>query len=1327
MQRRTFLRNTIAGSAGMMVIPLLGEGNPRKMPAGLNDDQLEQSFAHPPDTARPWAFYMWMNGNITKEGITADLEVMKRMGIGGAICFNSAVGIPRGAVDYAGDAWMDATLHAIREAARLGLEFTLHNSPGYSGCGGPWVTPEMSMQELVWTETRIQNTPTGNIPLSRPYAKQDYYRDAFVIAYPSLPAEKALMKDALTRILVNGQETDKSIITDGNPEIKIRIEPAGDKPAILQMEFAMPFEARAISILRKPEIPTDLFDGPRDHPPVIHLECSDNGNDFRLVGTIRCPELRQMDTPAVLSFAATTAMYYRLVFTTPSWISRVHLQSGPRLAGWPGKTNYTHGDAGGETPDIDSTLIIDPAAVIDISHKMDEKGNLQWTPPAGTEQRWTILRIGHTTTGEQCAAHPDAGAGLEIDKFRKEAVEFHFAAFLDKLLTRLKDFPGAGLKGITIDSWEAGKQNWTINFPAEFKARRNYNIVSWMPALTGRIVGSIDETERFLWDVRKTHSDLLAENFYGHFSHCCHRRGLSFSAEPYGDGNFDSLQVSQYLDTPMSEFWTRYIYGSDNYSKQAVSAAHIYGKKVAAAESFTAMPATAKWTDYPYSLKAEGDYFFTLGINRLVFHTFVHQPYTTGLPGMTMGPFGAHFDRNNTWTEQAYGWTSHLKRAQYLLQQGLAIADVCYFKGDNPESGIPDIYYFLPRGYAGDVTGADGLQRFSIDNGNIVLPDGMRYRICIMAQLKSMQPSTLNKLKELVAAGMVLLVNNKPSQCYGLSHKDEDVQQIAHELYGELDGISIKERHYGKGKIIWGKSLSQVLEEQATPLDFTYTASSQDAAIHYIHKIAGDTDFYFISNHRRRKESIVTSFRISDRQPEIWNPETGRHYHAALYETLEDRTLLPLVLEPAGALFIVFRKKSVSKPDMSVLRNGQEIIHTKSFPLPKTALYADVQNNFTVTVWAKPDTFAHGGKSMLFHPPEGETVYGKGHAAFGLSAGQNAVRVYERKKGTAREVLSYIRPVEGWTFIVVVYNNGQPTLYINGRQAGSNKGSGDVIHPGMSEPASQYQFASYFEGNYTEPQLYKHLLGEEEIKRQYAAGLPPPVLPTGMELEHNNKQLKALIWQNGMYTLKGNNVTHSLGNITGCKETAIAGSWKLRFPAGYGALPEVILPSLISLHKHENFDVKHFSGTVTYTTSFTIPANAIQAGKRLYLHLGRVEVVAEVKLNGKALGLLWKEPFLVEMTHAARAGSNNLQISITNLWPNRLIGDEALPPENEYSVHNYIEKLPDWYTTNQPKQGRRTSFAVWHTLEKDSPLLESGLLGPVKWLIAIEKQHLIKT
>jgi len=1344
MKRRAFLKNTLFTSTGIFILPSLSHAMMLTEETDLAS--LDSNFIHPPDSSRPWCYYMWMNGNITKEGITLDLEAMKRIGIGGFICFNSAVGIPRGPVDYAGDVWMDATAHLASESQRIGLIMTLHNSPGYSGCGGPWITPEMSMQQLVWTETRAISNGLLDVTLARPYAKRNYYRDAYIVAYPSLVAEKALMKDKIINIWQNGKLIDKNILIDGNLETKIRLEvnnvninadntvpydissgTARDiskdngyaKSAFVVFEFDEPFEARAITIYRKPEVPRDLFDGPRDIPPVFSLEYSDDNIQYRTIGNIRNPELRSMDTPSSLTFNAVKAKYYRLTTSSSSWLCEVELHNTPRLGGWPGKIGNTHGDSNGDTPGVSTELIIDSAKVIDVSGKMDHTGRLQWKAPTGN---WTILRIGHTTTGEECAAQPDAGAGLQTDKFRKEALDFHFSEFLDKVFARVKPYMGKSFRSITVDSWEAGKQNWTMDFPAAFQQTHKYNIVKWMPAMTGRIVDSIDDTERFLWDVRKTQADLLSDNFYAYYMELCHQRGLEFYAEPYGDANFDSLQVSQYLDIPMSEFWSRYIYGSDIYSKQATSAAHVYGRKVAAAEAFTAMPATSKWTDYPYSLKAEGDYFFTLGINRLVFHTFVHQPYNTGFPAMTMGPFGIHIDRNNTWTEQAHGWTDHLKRSQYLLQHGLFVADVCYFKGDNPESGIPDVYRYLPQGYAGDVVGADALhKRFVINNGKIVLSDGMSYRLCMMAPLQNILPSSLNKLKELVRDGMTLVVSNKPLKAYGHASQDTEIQTIVNELYGDLNGQTVTEHRYGKGRIIWGKTLKTIFKENEINPDFEYSAENQDATIHYIHKHTDDFEFYFISNHRRRRENIVCSFRTKGRKPEIWNSEKGEIYEAVLFETENGRTVIPFELEPAGSLFVVFRKPDESKGFSVVTKDDKTILTTHSFNPAKTNLYADVQNNFTVTLWAKPDTYAQSGKSMLFHPPIGETVYGSGHAAMGLAAGQNAIRVSERSRGNAREVLSYSHPVEGWTHLGVVYSNGKPSLYVNGKLVAENGSSDNIVHPGMGTEPSSDQFSSYFEGNYTHPQLFKDVLTALQIEKLYAEGLPQPLLPTGIHLTKVRNQMKALIWQDGDYIISGNTQSQPLGQIKGCKILEINGSWKVKFSSPLPKLSDIVIPELISLHKHSDLNVKHFAGTATYMKTVVISKNELLPDKRLFLHLGRVEVVAEVKVNGKDFGVLWKEPFMIDITKAAKEGDNLLEIIVTNLWPNRLIGDEFLPEENQYTKDHNIKKLPDWYVNNQPKQGERLTFSTWKSYSKTDPLFESGLLGPVKLLVSVEK------
>ncbi len=1322
MKRRAFLKNITIGSAGIMLVPSFANYACGNNLASVDWNQMENLFLNPPDSSKPWVFWMWMNGNITKEGITLDLEAMKRMGIGGAICFNSAVGIPRGSVDYASEVWMDATEHALKEADRLGLQISLHNSPGYSGSGGPWVTPEMSMQQLVWTETQIKNQKSININLPQPFARMDYYRDAFVLAYPSLSVENELMSEKVTRILADGKEIDKTFLFDGNSDTKIRIDPISGQQSTFLMEFAEPFEARSITLNRKPEIPHDLFDGPRDHPPRFDLETSDNGKDFVKIASFNCPELREMATPAMQNFKVVKAKYYRLVTADPTWISGVELHSAPRLGGWPGKTSCTHGSFAGNEADLTDELLIKPESVIDLTSFMDKSGILKWESPS--KGNWTIIRIGHTTTGEEPAAHPDAGKGLEIDKFRKEALDFYFEKFSMQVVNRLQKYKGKSFIGFTTDSWEAGKQNWTIHFPQEFETRRKYKLTPWLLAMTGRIVGSVDETERFLWDARKTQAELLSANYYGHWQEWCHQQGLQYHAEPYGDGNLDSLEIGQHLDVPMAEFWTRYIYGRDTYSKQAVSQGHVYGKSVVAAEAFTGMPATSKWTDYPYSLKAEGDWFYTLGINRLVFHTFVHQPYTTGFPGITMGPFGTHFDRNNTWTEQASGWTDYLRRAQYLLQQGLSVADVCYFKGDEPESGVPDIYPLMPEGIVGDVIGRDALfSRFSIQDGKIVLPDGMSYRLCILANVQAILPETLKRLKYLVDQGMTLVVSNKPEKSLGLSGSDSEVKKLADELYGKLDGTITKMVQSGKGKVYWGVPLDEVLTQISVTPDFLFSSENQDATIHYTHKVIGDTQVYFISNHRRRKEKIVCSFRLTNRQPEIWNSETGEISVAASFETINDRIQLPLELSPAGSVFIVFRKKAENGILKQISKDGVVLFDNRNYGKPLAAKFADVQNNFSISLWAKPDTFAHDGRSMLFHPSEGEQIYGVGHAVCGLSAGQNGVFVYERTRGKSRNMLNFDDPLEGWTHMVLTYQQGVPVLFVNGKRVVQGKSSGAIIHPGLETLVSNDQFNSYFEGNFTKPELHRQVLTSEEIKGLYQKGLPELKLLSSASFYINQEgKLRACFLQNGSYELLKTSAESEKIQIQNCTEKVLNSSWMVSFPKDSSTPDQIELPKLMSLIKHDNFDVRHFSGTCMYQKKINLAATDFTMGRKFLLDLGRVEVIAKVIVNGKEAGVYWKEPFVADITEFMQKGENALQVEVTNLWPNRLIGDEHLPVENEYSKDRFILKLPEWYVNNQPKPGDRKSFSVWHNLEKTDPLLESGLLGPVKLILGEEKE-----
>ena len=331
--------------------------------------------------------------------------------------------------------------------------------------------------------------------------------------------------------------------------------------------------------------------------------------------------------------------------------------------------------------------------------------------------------------------------------------------------------------------------------------------------------------------------------------------------------------------------------------------------------------------------------------------------------------------------------------------------------------------------------------------------------------------------------------------------------------------------------------------------------------------------------------------------------------------------------------------------------------------------------------------------------------------------------VYERSSGKPSPVIQLRTPLSGWTHLAVVYNAGVPSLYVNGKLAGHGKKSGNMVHPGLGE-AFERDGAEYFHGEMGEPKLFKEALGPERIRQMAETGAHPLDEPPMLELVGSGKP-ELLIWQSGGYTLH-----HHSGGSSSLEVSTIEapqpvhGPWRVTFPPNLGAPPEITLPELISLHKHSQDGVRYFSGTATYSNGFH--AEHLGAGgKRLFLDLGQVEVFAEVHLNGRNLGVLWRPPYRVDITDAVRSGENKLEVLVTNLWPNRLIGDEHLPAENEYEetrslFGGAIKKLPDWFMEGKPKPpGGRVTFTTWKHFDKNSPLLESGLVGPVRLLTAV--------
>lgn len=1329
MKRRSFLKTCAAGAgAGWVSLKDVAVG--ALAPA-------EDAFRRPPASARPYTWWHWMNGNITAEGITRDLEAMARVGVGGFQLFQVGTGIPKGPVAYGSAEHLKLLEHAAREAMRLGMEFDLHNCPGWCSSGGPWITPEYAMQQLAWSETYVRGGQRVQVKLLQPLARLNFYRDAFVIAFPSLEGETQAFQERVVRLSAGTGDVDRSILGEGSAQgVEVRPGSQGE-PAFLLLEFAEPFEARSV-LLASAGIPGGPPGAGFGQAGAIRLEASDDGKQFRTVATLRAGGAgfgaATAPVPAIAEFAPVRARFFRLLFPAPRRVMQLRLSSAARIPGWVFKANFARpaGSAPAAEPvgAIPSGSVIDPEKVLDLTAYMKASGELEWDAPAGN---WTVLRLGWTPTGRTNHPGPDGGVGLECDKYSAAAMDFHFNHFFGPLLAALRPLAEKGLAGALIDSYEVGMQNWTPEFPKEFEKRRGYDLRRYLPAMTGRIVGSLEISERFLWDVRRTQADLMSDNYYGRFAELCRKHGFKAYTEPYEGGPFEEMQAGSRMDVCMGEFWIGR--GNHRSVKLAASIAHVFGQPVVGAEAFTGAPPFSKWQEHPYSMKALGDWMFTQGLNRFIFHRYAHQPHPTAVPGMTMGPWGFHFDRTNTWFEKSKPWLEYIARCQHMLQQGVFVADLLYFSGEDAPVDTPDrnrLDPTPPEGHDWDTINAEGLlRRVRVEDGKLVLPDGTTYRVLVLQRGASMTLPTLRKIQELVREG-AWVCGPRPESSPSLADRrhDAEFRRIASEVWGELDGSSARERAYGRGRVFWGEPLRGVLDRLKLGPDFEWTARAPDADINYIHRRTADADIYFVANRRRRFEDTVCTFRVEGKEPEFWDPATGSIAAAPVYTTAGYGVRVPIRFEPAGSVFVVFRSPARGRQIQVVSAEGRPLLSAAPFPAPAPRAHQKLAGRFTVSVWVKPEVEAPlpGGSgaagfmaqpsSFIFYPAEGEVAYGAGHASCGMMAGRTGVAVYECTRGQPHPVLVHRMPLAGWTHLALIYEEGAPRLYVNGRRVAEGKSSGKVVHPGLGEALSRRD-TPHFEGEAAGLQLFGEVLGDDRI-RELASQGPPPEAPPDVDVCLAAPRT-LLIWRNGRYSLRDGTGRESQFEVSGLAvPVRLKGPWRVTFPPNLGAPPEVSLPELISLHRHPDPGVQYFSGTATYRTTFDLEAIHASSEQRVFLDLGRVEVIAEVQLNGRECGILWKPPFRVDVTDVVRRGDNELRVMVTTLWPNRLIGDEQLPPEADFGeagragFGNAIAKLPQWYVEGKPKPaGGRVTFTTWRHYSKDSPLLESGLLGPV--------------
>jgi hypothetical protein len=586
---------------------------------------------------------------------------------------------------------------------------------------------------------------------------------------------------------------------------------------------------------------------------------------------------------------------------------------------------------------------IQPSAVIDLTARLNKEGILEWDVPEGS---WTIIRTGHRMTGSKLMIAPPEASGLSVGWLNSDGVDAQFEHLGKILLEDGRPYIGNTLQFFCDDSFEDGFPNWTARIIDEFKKYRGYDPTPYLPVFSGYLVGSAEIADRFLHDYRKTVADCMANNHYGHFADLCHKNGLQVQNESAGPSRsgtmcMDGLKNLGRSDRPMGEFWiglrhdqeggldeksgygiVRLEGGQNKVTKMVASAAHIYGKQSASAEAFTTW---RHWEDYPGSLKQASDRAFCEGINRFFIHTLTATRPEDGKPGYEYGA-GTHFNPNVTWWNKVGPFLTYISRCQYLLREGKFVADVLYYNGDWAPNIVPPKHIdpSTGKGYDYDVCNEEVLlSRLAVKNGRIVLPDGMSYRILVLPDTRKMPLPVLKKIGDLVKAGATV-AGPKPRQDPGLNNFpvcDEQVKQVATEVWGDCDGEKIKHRLYGKGHIYWGVPTRDILLKAGITPDFEY--SSTNAFIDFIHRTTTSEEIYFIANRDNKAVQADCTFRVAGKQPELWDPVTGEMKDIASFRQSAGRTTISFSFEPFQSWFIIF-KKPVTKKQLTK--------HKKNFP-----------------------------------------------------------------------------------------------------------------------------------------------------------------------------------------------------------------------------------------------------------------------------------------------------------------------------------------------------------------------------------------------------------
>lgn len=911
-----------------------------ELAAGLESVvDLESGWKDPPQSAKTRCWWWWLNGNVTREGITRDLQEMKRQGLGGANIIDAGGADQRGhrqvphGPDFGSPAWRELFVHAVREADRLDLELGLNIQSGWN-LGGPTVTPEQAAKKLTWAETTIRGGRNRPIIAPEPSQVGGYYRDFAVLA---LPVGTDRADDLAIRVGVDSSQPGHpgSMLLDSDPDTfwvsgtrKRGDGPDLSRPQRIDFNFAIPASVTRIVIHPRPGY------GPKRG----WVQASEKTKHWRLLGGWNS---KARDKPVSIDLEPALARHYRLIVAdaydprspgeprnvqvsevemfdgdtalhcASSGLARIENFRQKAYHSYPGRFTAANSDhllEIGDSEPMERTIAADE--VIDITDRLRPDGSLDWKAPPGV---WTIVRVGSTLAGSRVSTHSQGWGGWAIDYLDPKAFTQYWSEVVDPLLEAAGPNAGGSLRYLHTDSWELGPVNWTPRLAEEFKRRRGYDFKPYLPALAGYVVGDRSTSNRFLNDYRRTLADLIVDGNYGPFREAAHGVGLGIHPESGGPhaAPIDALACLGRSDIPMGEFWAQSkTHRTKDFQrffvKQAASAAHTYGRRIVLAEAFTSIG--PQWEEDPAQLKPVFDRVACEGLNLVMLHTFAATTAEMGLPGQAYFA-GTHINPNTTWWEQSNAFFSYLNRCQFLLQQGLPCADVLHFYGENVPSFVrlkSDDPAGELTGYGYDVVNAEALiNRVVVTDGKLTLPEGTRYKVLSLPKGDTYGLAALRKIAELAALGATV-VGVPPANPIGLVSEEEE--QAFDRLVARL---------WGPEGPIRSISPYDALQEAGHSPDFDHSPAAERSAeptLDYFHRRTDNAEIYFVVNRTAEAVDAECSFRVAGPTPQLWDPVTGEISEASTFRIEGSVTRLPLSMPSHAAVFVVFRGEDSAAP-----------------------------------------------------------------------------------------------------------------------------------------------------------------------------------------------------------------------------------------------------------------------------------------------------------------------------------------------------------------------------------------------------------------------------